>query len=79
MKVDIEGAEYDVFMGAGDILRSGIVSNIALEIHSTILKMRGLSGTDLHQKILDAGYTLHSELGNWVYTFEGRQASSAIP
>ena len=32
MKVDIEGAEYDVFMGARDILQTGVIRNIALEI-----------------------------------------------
>lgn len=79
MKVDIEGAEYDAFMGSGDTLEKGIIRNISLELHPAILKKRGLSAGDLHQRILAAGYTLHSELGNWVYTFEGTSASSASP
>jgi FkbM family methyltransferase len=73
MKVDIEGSEYDVFFDAGDILRSGIIKNIALEIHNSILAQRGLSGDRLHQRILSYGYKLNDTCGNWVYTF---QASS---
>jgi FkbM family methyltransferase len=69
MKVDIEGAEYDVFMNAQAILKSGVIRNIALEIHNSVLERRGLSGMDLHQTILDCGYTLCKELGPWVYRF----------
>jgi FkbM family methyltransferase len=69
MKVDIEGAEHDVFMTAKGILRSGVIRNIALEIHNSILENRGLSGNDLHQAILNCGYRLHDDLGHWVYSF----------
>jgi FkbM family methyltransferase len=68
MKVDVEGAEYDVFIGAGEILKSGLLRNIALEIHGDILERRGLSGAELHEWILSCGYQLNDELGNWVYT-----------
>jgi FkbM family methyltransferase len=68
MKVDIEGAEYDVFMTATDILRSGAIRNIALEIHNSILEDRGLSGNVLHRAILDCGYRFHDDLGHWVYS-----------
>jgi methyltransferase, FkbM family len=68
MKVDVEGAEYDIFMGAEQVLRAGTIQNIALEIHNDILESRGLSGKRLHEWILSCGYELHDELGNWVYS-----------
>jgi len=68
MKVDVEGAEYDIFMGSESILLTGRIKNIALEIHNTILEKRHLSGDDLHQLILRCGYQLNDQLGNWVYS-----------
>jgi FkbM family methyltransferase len=44
IKVDVEGAEYDIFMAAEQILKAGILRNIALEIHNSLLETRGLSG-----------------------------------
>lgn len=70
MKVDIESAEYEVFMSSSDLLRSGRIRNIALEIHNSLLKERGLSGQMLHEHILACGYNLNDSLGNWVYTFD---------
>ena len=67
MKVDVEGAEYDIFMNAGTVLASGRISAIALEIHSEVLRRQGLNPGDLHQYMLDAGYQLNDELGTWVY------------
>jgi FkbM family methyltransferase len=71
MKVDIEGAEFDVFMQAGDVLRTGILKHVSLEIHGSILASRGLSGDTLHQHMLRNGYEVNTELGNWVYSFHG--------
>ena len=67
MKVDVEGAEYEIFMNAGDVLRAGTISNIAIEIHNSILYRRGLSGNDLHKLFLQCGYVLDNSLGVWVY------------
>jgi FkbM family methyltransferase len=74
MKVDIEGAEYDVFLSAAKILRKGIFQNIALEIHHSILEHRGLSANDLHKHLLESGYELHTDLGNWVYSFDKKNS-----
>jgi FkbM family methyltransferase len=68
IKVDVEGAEYDIFMGAEQVLKAGVLRNIALEIHNSILETRGLSGLRLHEWILSCGYKLNDELGHWVYT-----------
>jgi FkbM family methyltransferase len=67
MKVDIEGAEWDVFMGAGQVLRRGIIRRFVLEIHNDILEARGVRGRDLHEFVLSCGYTLDDSLGPWVY------------
>lgn len=71
MKVDIEGAEYDVFMASSELLRNGIVSNIALEFHPHILSSQGLSAERLHKHMIENGYALSNELGNSVYSFVG--------
>jgi FkbM family methyltransferase len=68
IKIDIEGAEWDVLMNAGETLRSGILRNIALEIHNSILAARGINGMEIHPFILGCGYTLDDSLGHWVYT-----------
>jgi FkbM family methyltransferase len=69
MKVDIEGAEFDVFMNSGNILKAGIIGNIALEIHHSLLDRRGQSGAALHRWILECGYQASDQPGNTVYTF----------
>lgn len=69
MKVDIEGAEYDVFMAASEVLSNGILKNIALEFHPSVIKSRGLSTEKLHSHIVQNGYELKEELGNSVYSF----------
>jgi FkbM family methyltransferase len=76
MKVDIEGAEHDVFMTSTDILKSGTIRNIALEIHHSILEDRGLSGNELHHAILNCGYRLHDDLGHWVYSHSGHPGAA---
>ncbi|MEP6714505.1 MAG: FkbM family methyltransferase, partial [Terriglobia bacterium] len=69
MKVDIEGGEYEVFMTAGETLKSGVLRRIALDIHHPLLERRGLSGRDLHEHVLACGYTVNDDLGMPVYTF----------
>jgi FkbM family methyltransferase len=78
MKVDIEGAEYDVFMAAAEVLKKGILRNIALEYHPRILMKRGLAPEDLHQHMIENGYGLNKEFGPWVYTF-GRPSDDVYP
>ena len=72
-KVDIEGAEYRVFMPAGEVLRSGILRNILLDCHETILRRRGLFPEQLHGHLLACGYRLDTSLGPSVYEFSQLQ------
>jgi FkbM family methyltransferase len=67
MKVDVEGAEYDIFLNAGEILRSGVLRNIALEIHEHILMKQGLDPRKVHDFVVDCGYRLNNDLGHPVY------------
>jgi FkbM family methyltransferase len=64
MKVDIEGAEYDLFIGARRVLERGMIRTIALEFHPSILKQRGLSHDDLGRLISSCGYNY---LGDSIY------------
>lgn len=61
VKVDIEGAEYNVFMAARDALESGRLARIELEFHSDILRKQGYAEENLHKHMLDCGYDLESE------------------
>jgi FkbM family methyltransferase len=69
VKVDIEGAEYDVFMAATDVLRSGRLKRIELEFHSSILRKRGLSEEVLDAHMRQYGYILETEAPR-VYAFQ---------
>lgn len=69
LKVDIEGAEYDVFMEGTAVLKKGVFKNIALEFHGRVLDRRGLSAEALHRHMIACGYELNSDLGPRVYTF----------
>jgi len=56
-------------MPAGDLLRKGILKHIALEFHNSILTSRGLTANQLHNHIIQNGYTLNCDLGPSVYSF----------
>jgi FkbM family methyltransferase len=57
MKVDVEGAEIDVFAGGGRVLSCSDAPVIAFEINSTCLKPRSLHGSDIVAALRELGYT----------------------
>jgi FkbM family methyltransferase len=69
VKVDIEGAEYGVFMAAKDVLLSGRLARIELEFHSDILRRQGYVEEYLHTHMLKCGYVLESESPR-IYAFQ---------
>lgn len=69
VKVDIEGAEYSVFMAAKEVLLSGRLTRIELEFHSDILRKQGFLENDLHTHMQECGYILESESPR-VYAFQ---------
>jgi FkbM family methyltransferase len=71
-KVDIEGAEYKVFMSASEnFLRSGKLRNIAIEYHNKVLEAQGFSPDRINQRLLSCGYRLNDSFGPRVYEFAG--------
>ena len=68
IKIDIEGAEYDVLLGSEDVLRRGALRHIAVEIHDSILRRRGITWRMLHDWMLSCGYRLHAEQGPSIYS-----------
>jgi FkbM family methyltransferase len=71
MKVDIEGAEYDVLTGAREVLKGGTIRNMTIEIHDSILERRGLSWSRTHEVLLECGYIATNERDSNVYSFTG--------
>jgi FkbM family methyltransferase len=71
MKVDIEGAEYDALTGAQDVLRRGVIRHMAIEVHGSILKRRGLSWDQAHEVILKCGYRSTERRDPSMYSFGG--------
>lgn len=69
MKVDIEGAEYDALMGAREVLARGVMRHIAVEVHYSILKQRGLSWDRADQLISECGYRSANTHDPRVYSF----------
>jgi FkbM family methyltransferase len=57
LKVDVEGFERDVFIGARELLSADEAPIVAFEVNQTCLQSRGLSGTDTLTPLRDAGYT----------------------
>ena len=64
LKVDVEGFEYSVFAGATELLKSGIVRNILMEISVRTARETQQNQPMLRQ-IIEAGYRLH-KTGGWM-------------
>ncbi len=70
-KIDIEGAEYELLLGASETLRKGTIKRIAIELHPKQLEMQGYSADQVIKLLSDNNYhslqgapTLVYELGN---------------
>jgi FkbM family methyltransferase len=71
LKMDIEGAEYDALTGAHELLKRGIIRNMTIEVHDSILERRGLSWGRVHEVILECGYRSTDKCNRAVYSFPG--------
>jgi FkbM family methyltransferase len=56
LKIDVEGAEYDVLRGMRDGLASSRYGAIVLELHPELLRARGVSPAACIDLLRDAGY-----------------------
>jgi FkbM family methyltransferase len=60
MKMDIEGFEYEAILGAKELFRAHRVRKLALELHTSILRKRGLNPQDIVSFLREAGYSISS-------------------
>lgn len=67
LKIDVEGGEYEVLLGAAPLLASRKVGKIALEIHGPQLARRGLSPNHVRELLAAHGYVLESASQPFVY------------
>lgn len=67
VKMDIEGAEYEAILGSRDLFRNGRVRALALELHPSAIRSRGLDPDAIHSFLINAGYELDKRFSNLVY------------
>jgi FkbM family methyltransferase len=67
MKVDIEGAEYEVLLGSPEVFEEGRIRAIALELHPTILAARGKEVSDITDMLTRNGYRQIKSFGSNVW------------
>lgn len=79
IKIDVEGAEPKVFLGAGDLLRRD-QPKILSELHCGQLKLvSGTTATDLIKMMAGHGYRCaHLETGNEVTSYEGERPINVL-
>jgi FkbM family methyltransferase len=58
LKIDVEGAEWEVLSGFEDLLRIGRVREILVEVHPESLRAAGTTPERLEQWLASFGYTL---------------------
>lgn len=66
LKIDIEGFEYEAVLGSKELFESGIVKNIALELHPLILKKRGKSESVIVDFLISVGYSRNGNYTNFI-------------
>lgn len=64
MKVDIESYEYEAILGSKPVFESGLIENIALELHPSVLEQRGKRTEDIEEFLLKAGYKKNDSFGS---------------
>lgn len=67
LKVDVEGHEYEVILGAKEVFAAARVRYIALELHPTILRQRGLDAAEITAFLEQCGYRPDPRFSGLVY------------
>jgi FkbM family methyltransferase len=69
MKIDAEGAEWDILMpeSAQRILRQGRIAAIIVEMHPDVFGRRGLSLETFDETMKSCGYARESPEGAWLF------------
>ncbi len=55
-KIDIEGAEYELLLGATETLKRGLIKHIAIELHPKQLSMQGYCSEQVLKLLADNAY-----------------------
>jgi FkbM family methyltransferase len=64
MKMDIESFEYEAILGSKAVFESGLIENIAVELHPSVLEQRGKRAADIEEFLLSAGYKKDESFGS---------------
>jgi FkbM family methyltransferase len=68
LKVDVEGHEYEVIMGAKKVFQEQTVESIALELHPKVLSKKGQSAREIKVFLQKCGYEYDNRFENIVLT-----------
>jgi len=69
LKMDVEGAEFEIVMSSRELLKRGVIRNLAIEFHDTLLTKRGLRADTIREQLAECGFTLVRTSNPTVYTF----------
>lgn len=58
IKIDVEGAEYDIVTSSTAFLKRGIIRNVAIEFHDAVLAKRGLHSDAIREAFALCGFVL---------------------
>jgi FkbM family methyltransferase len=66
VKIDVEGFEYEAILGSRDLFASGIIENIALELHPALLARRGKCESDILDFLKECGYERNNDCPSFI-------------
>lgn len=71
-KIDIEGAEYELLLGASKTLSMGLIKNMAIELHPKQLSLQGYSSELVLNLLKDKAYHRVTGAPTLVYALDSR-------
>ncbi|MCH8012631.1 MAG: FkbM family methyltransferase [Candidatus Marinimicrobia bacterium] len=69
VKIDVESSEYEIILGSKDVFSTGLIENIALELHPDRLKKRGKSEKEIIDFLLSIGYKQNYAFKNLILSW----------
>jgi hypothetical protein len=70
VKMDIEGFEYEVIMGALELFKERRIKALALELHPNLITKRGLDPAEITRLLESCGYETLREFSNTVWAIK---------